>query len=177
MSLRGAKSLRRKVQHIKRNLGDEVEDAVREGAEATAAEMQRNVASHNTVWRGNLYRSISADKRPTGRFARYSIKADVPYAAFVEFGTGARGDTKAPPRFQFSAPEHTPRLTQDITEWVMTKPVFFGPRTEEVAWAIARRISQSGTYAHPFMRPAWFRMKPAIVRDAGYAAKRVIRRA
>lgn len=177
MGLRGSKSLRRKVKHIRDNLGDEVEDAVRDGAQTTAAEMRANVAQQNAVWRGNLFGSIMAESRPTGNHARYRIVADVPYAAFVEFGTGPRGDPTAPLKFQFDAPEHTPELTREITAWVMTKPVFFGPRTEEVAWAIAKSIARNGTTAQPFMRPAWFKQKPMIVTRAGYAAKRVIRRA
>lgn len=177
MAVKGLTSLKRKVRHMRDDLGDEVEDAVRRGSESTAAEMRGNVVDQNAVWKTNLFRSISAEKVPGDSFARFEVSADVPYAAFVEFGTGAKSDPSAPHRFRFSAPEHTPRLTREITEWVMTKPAFFGPRTEEVAWAIAVSISQEGTSASPFLRPAWFVHKPLIIRDSKLAVKRVIRRA
>lgn len=177
MSVHGMKSLRGKVRNIRRNLGDEVQDAVQSGARQTAGEAKRNVAQHNTVWRGNLFRSIDTERSTVPNGVRYRIVADVPYAAFVEFGTGARGDIDAPPRFQFGSPPLTEDLVDEIVEWVMTKPVFFGPRTEAVAFAIATKISEEGTHAHPYMRPAWFRMKPQIVQSAGYAARKVVRRA
>lgn len=177
MGLNGHKSLRRKVTYIRDNLGDEVEGAIQSGSETTAAEMRSNVAQQNAVWRGNLFGSIKSESRPTGNHARYRIVADVPYAAFVEFGTGPRSDPTAPLKFQFGSPSHTPQLTQDITAWVMTKPVFFGPRTEEVAWAIAKSIAENGTHPKPFMRPAWFKQKPAIIQHAGFAARQTIRRA
>lgn len=177
MPITGLTSLQRKTKRIQRNLGDEVEDAVRSGAEATAAEMRANVAQQNAVWKGNLFGSIRSERRPSSSEARYRIVADVPYAAFVEFGTGPRADPTAPLKFQFAAPSHTPELTRDITAWVMTKPVFFGPRTEAVAWAITKSIAQKGTHPKPFMRPAWFKQKPALVQRAGYAARRVVRRA
>lgn len=176
MGLKGHKSLRRKIQYIEENLGDEVEDAVRDGAKATATEMQSNVAKGNTVWRGNLYRSISAEKKPGEKMSRYKIVADVPYAAFVEFGTGKLADPTAPMKFQFESPSLGPNMVANITEWVMTKPVFFLNRTEEVAWAIARNIASDGTRPHMFMRPAWWKQKPIMLLRARLAVKKVIRR-
>lgn len=176
MGVKGLKSLQRKVTKIRDDLGDEVDDAVESGARDTVAEMQRNVAQQNAVWRGNLYRSLRYTKSTIGGGTRFSIVAGVPYAAYVEFGTGKRRDKDAPLDFQFAAPSHTPELTKDIRAWVMTKPVFYRPRTEAVAWGIAKAISEKGTFAHPFMRPAWFRTKPRIETSAGYAARKVIRR-
>lgn len=178
MGVRGMKGLQRKVQRMKRDLGDEVEDAVESGARRTAAEMQRNVAQKNTVWRGNLYRAIRYRKQPSASYASFIIEANTPYAGFVEFGTGARGDQTAPPQFRYGSPSPSDfgEVLGAIVDWVETKPVFFGPRTFGVATAIAERIVEQGTHAHPFMRPAWFKQKPAIKRDAGYAVRRVVAR-
>jgi hypothetical protein len=164
---------------MKRNLGSEVADAVRNSAEVTAKRAQRNVAMNNTTWHGDLYRSISARRIASPYEASYEIVADVPYAAYVEFGTGVRGGGtkfKHPTKFTFDSPPLTPDLVSEITEWVMTKPVFYGPRTTGVSWAIAKKIAKEGTYASPYMRPAWFKGKPEMIRNAGYAARRVVRR-
>lgn len=178
MGVRGMKDLRGKVGNIKNDLGDEVEDAVRDGAVATASEARSIVAQNNTLWTGNLSRNIYATRGVTvSDKTRFVIRADVPYAAYVEFGTGARADPAAPLKFQFQAPSHTPELTRDIRNWVMTKPAFFGPRTEGVAWAIAKTIAQKGTHPHPFFRPAWFKHKETIIQGAGLAASKVVRRA
>lgn len=178
MGLSGMKSLRRKVQKIDRNLQDEVVDAVEDQATVTASDARSKVAQQRAIWTGNLARNIYATKGVTvNDRTRIVIRADVPYAAYVEFGTGPRGDPTAPLQFQFDAPSHTPELTRDIREWVMTKPTFFGPRTEGVAWAIASKIAEEGTYPHLFFRPAWFENEQLVIQRAGYAAKRVITRA
>lgn len=177
MPLRGANTLKRQVRNIRDNLGDEVSDEVRDSSEQIAREAQGNVVSQNAVWRTNLYRSIRVIEVPFADGDRYYIQANTPYAAYVEFGTGKRGSGTADGRFQFAAPAFTPDLTREITEWVMTKPGFYAPRTRSVAWAIAKSISKHGTHPHPFMRPAWFTGKPMLVDNAERAVGRVIRRA
>lgn len=177
MPLRGADSLKRKVRNIRDNLGDEVNDEVRDASEEIAREAQGNVVSQNAVWRTNLYRSIGVIETPLPSGNRYHIRADVPYAAYVEFGTGERGQSSVDPMFQFQAPAFTPDLTREITEWVMTKPGFYLPRTRGVAWGIAKSISRHGTSPKPFMRPAWFAGERKMRRGVRRAAKRVIRRA
>lgn len=171
------KSLKRKVRRLDDKLWDNVNDAVRNGAVQAASSARQNVLTGGQVWKGNLAGSIymrtDASTRP---MSTYRVVADVPYAAFVEFGTGPRGDPSAPPKFQFGTPNHTPELTASIMSWVMTKPMFFGPRTPGVAWGIAKTISAIGTNPHPYMRPAWHAAKHQLIREARLGVKRAVRR-
>lgn len=179
MTLVGDRSLRRKIQHMKDNLGDEVVQSVRNGADRTSAEAKRQVATGNNVWRGNLIRSISARKTADAEsVTRYEISADVPYAPYVEYGTGPRGDPTAPTKFQFSSPSESDweAVYSDILNWVNTKPIFTRPRTPAQAAKITETIIKFGTTPHPYMRPAWFKNRDGMVRDAGLRARKVVRR-
>lgn len=176
MPARGFKDLQKKLQRLESDLADEVADAAREGAAEIAASAKSNVQAQNAVWRQNLFNSIFVTEQPGPAHATYHIEVDVPYAGFVEFGTGSRRDPTAPPRFTYGSPEHTPELTREIAEWVATKPMFFGPRTEGVAWAIAKTIANKGTHAHPFLRPAWFQGEPLLLQNVRLAFKKEVRR-
>lgn len=176
MPTRGFKSLQRKIQKLESDLADDVSDAARQGAEEVATIARGNVQAQNAVWKSNLFSSIFVSREPSSAHAEYHIKVDVPYAGYVEFGTGSRNEATEP-RFTYSSPEHTPGLTRRITEWVMTKPMFFGPRTSGVAWAIARSISEKGTRAKPFLRPAWFQGEPLLLQNVRLQFKKSVRRA
>lgn len=177
MGLRGSRRLRRKVEHVRDNLGDNVTDAAEDGASETANEMKRLVVARDNVWRTNLYRSIDARSVPSTHHSTIQVVADVPYAAYVEFGTGKRQAASTPLRFRFNSPSLTPSLVRDITDWVFTKPGFYGARTEATAWAIATTIAKEGTFAHPYMRPAWFKTKPLLLGNVRKAARNTLRRA
>jgi HK97 gp10 family phage protein len=172
MGLNGLRKIERKAERLQRDLEDEVADAAEDGAEATQREAKRNVVEHNTVWRGNLFRSIVV--RRTG--SRIRVLADVPYAAVVEYGSGQRGDPSAPFDAQFGAPAFSGELVRDITDWVFTKPAFYGPRTVDIAQRIASTIADEGTYAHPYMRPAWFKTEQTVIDNAERAVRRALRR-
>jgi HK97 gp10 family phage protein len=180
MTIKGMRSLKRKVRGMNRDLGRRVEKAVAEGATSTAAEARAQVLTGGQVWRGLLAQSIYVRETfgPSGKEVR--IVADTPYAAYVEFGTGARFGVSpygVPDDVRrFDSPELTPGLVSAITNWVMTKPGFMGPRTQSMAWAIAKSIAKRGTNAHPYMRPAWFATKPEMMRKARRAVKRSVRR-
>lgn len=166
---------------MRSDLGDEVADAVEDQADATAARAKQNVIVDNSFWTGNLLNSIyvrdSAMSRTSG-IRRFEVLADVPYAALLEFGTGARGDPTAPPKFDFDSPNpvYFDEVLGNIADWVFTKPFFHGPRTLGIAAKITETIIEEGTVPHPYMRPAWFQQKPQMVMAAGLAAKKVVRR-
>lgn len=174
----GLKSLRRKVESMQQDLSDEVNDEVRKVSEKTAADAKRNLAESNTFWTGNLSRSISARALPLVGGTRHEIAARVPYAAFVEYGTGARSDPTAPPKFSFGSPspDDFANVFSGILPWVMGKPIFYGARTKGTAAAITHKIIRQGTHAHPFLRPAWFANERALTNRAGYAIRSVVRR-
>lgn len=172
--VRGINRTARKIQRIKRNLGPNVRKSVAQSTAQTADEARANVVTGGQVWRGNLAANIRMRITEDGKFV---ASADVPYAAFVEFGTGPRQAPDTPPEFRFKAPSMGPNLVSGITGWVMTKPGFFGERSFGTAIAIAHSISEKGTTAHPFMRPAWFTMRPILIERAGQAVKNTVGRA
>lgn len=170
------KSLTRKVQNMQRNLDDNVEAAVEGGAAQTATEARTNVIGHNTVWRGHLFNSIYVTSVDGPGISRTVIRAETPYAAFVEYGTGARGDASAPSKFTFDSPSYTSGLRGAIINWVMTKPGFYGTRSVGTGEKIAQTIAEKGTYAHPYFRPAWFTTKPMVIDNAERAVRHTVRR-
>lgn len=172
MTISGFQSLEKKIETIASDLEDDVADAAHTGAQDVASEARSNVLAQNAVWTGNLVEGIYAERSGS----RITINSEAPYSGYVEYGTGGHSDA-VDPRFTYRAPNHTPELTREITEWVMTKPMFFGPRTGAVAWAIAQSISEEGTEAHPFWRPAWFRVEPQLRQQVQLAFKKTIRRA
>lgn len=184
MGLQGYKSTRRKIEGIRRDLADNVNNAVARGADATAEEAKRQVAMWDAVWRRNLYESIGSTRMrwDTG-VTRHAIRARTPYAAYVEFGTGARGRMtghfgNVNPMFKFDSPDETDwnMVYSNILWWVNTKPMFLGSRGPGTAAAITETIIEQGTYAQPFMRPAWNSGKHKVVGWAKAAAKRTVRR-
>jgi HK97 gp10 family phage protein len=178
VTVNGLGSLRRKVQSIEGDLEDEVNEAVADQAETTADDAKRNVAQENTFFTGNLARSISARRYPLVGGTRHEVAARVPYAAYVEYGTGFHGDPTAPPKFQFSSPDEADfdSVYSNVLAWVMGKPIFYGTRSPSTAAAITHKIIDEGTHPHPFLRPAWFQNKQLLINRAGLAAKSVVRR-
>lgn len=179
MTVRGINKLKRQVGNLRRTLEDEVADGVEVGAEQVEDEAKRNIVEHNTVWRGNLYRSMDVRRRPTTLGTQIRVVADADYAKYVEWGTGFRRDPRAKPPFVFSSPSEAEwdEVFGGIFRWVKNKPLFERERTAETAARITNTIVTKGTYPHPFMRPAWFVGKPVVVANAKRGVKRAVRRA
>lgn len=176
MGTRGFSSLARKVKSLKDDLGDAAAKGAREGAEVTKFEAKKRIVEHDAVWTTNLYRSIGISQfRALGGHQRIEIEVDAPYGAYVEYGTGPRGQG-SPSGFGFKAPTFSTRLVGAIFPWVMTKPGFRRERNLKQAWIIAHVIAQEGTYAQPFFRPAWFvRGEQATKRGARREVRREFR--
>lgn len=151
-------------------------------------------------WRGNLassVRSHGVDVEPTGD-GSYEVTvgtdSDIaPYAPFIEFGTGSRSEQSGPGAVRFppfgrgdavpvgypyDSPTMSEGLVAEIIEWVESKPIV--PKEDdmsqkELGSVIAASIAKKGTYAHPFLRPAWFKHKLNIKRAARKAVKKSFR--
>lgn len=168
------------IEDTKSDLHRNLRRSARNTMRAVELEAKANV-KQDAEWRGNLRRSISLDMEVTGHGIEVSVSTDAgiaPYAPFVEFGTGMRSasawtgslpfppadeGTTPPPGFPYESPSMSPGMVQSIIDWVETKPVV--PRDDnmsqrDVGFAIAAKIAEQGTYAHPFLRPAWFKMEP-----------------
>lgn len=178
----GFRSLNRKIRNIKDDLEDNVADAVESATDETVATAKNNVMSQNTVWRMNLYRSIDNRRVDFGSKQRVVVEAGAKYAGYVEYGTGQRGVATRgvfDPTYlkkSYGTPSLTPSFISDITTWVFTKPFFHGERSVQTANAIATTIAKEGTYASPFMRPAWFATKSVVIDAAERAARNTVRR-
>lgn len=183
---KGFKSLKRKVRRMERNLGDNVADAAHTQAQNVAADSRANVLTGGQIWTGNLAASIYARSVDGPGIDRIVIKADTPYAAFVEYGVGPKGamTDPYPGHVQYKTAglidgNPPPALVRNITAWVLTKPSFIGPfgpmDRNQVAWAIAKNIARVGTNAHPYMRPAWFQNEIQLRRAVQTAVRRTVR--
>lgn len=180
------------VEDTKEDLHKNLKRTARTQMGAVQMQAKSNVGL-DAEWTGNLRTSISLDMDDRGDEITVSVGTDsgrAPYAPFVEFGTGMRSalswsgslpflpadeGTTPPPGFPYDAPTMGPGMVQNIIEWVETKPVI--PRDDDmsqrdVGFAIAAKIAEQGTYAHPFLRPAWFRQE----RIFNFAMRKAVRK-
>jgi len=162
---------------------DDVQEDLHDNVEATInSSIDRlNIAVKTYISRdaevnGNLKRAVSKFTSDRGERYRGVVRvrsSQAPYAPIVEFGSGRRTDVgwstsaKVPPPSPSSQPIAYPYSAPDIDnisgfayyieEWMRDKglqPRFGSYRAS--ALAISKTIDNMGTYAHPYLRPAWF---------------------
>lgn len=142
---------------------------------------------------GQLFSALGHDTDVTRKGVEFSVYTDAsiaPYAAVVEFGSGSRSDvgwreapnagppSMYPPRYPFDAPniDNISGFAYYIEQWMREKgvpPEYGSYRTS--ALAIAKTIDDRGTYAHPYLRPAWFDNELQVKRAARNAVKNATR--
>lgn len=179
------------IDDVKDDLHDETKRSARGSMEAVHDTAVENVMS-DADWTGNLRRSLGVTMRDRGDHISVSVETDAsiaPYAPFVELGTGRRTlqtapqaasaaprtPEEAPPDFPYSSPGRvTSGLVRNIIEWVETKPVKSAEfdSDEALGIAIAATIVEEGTYAHPFLQPAWFQHELLIRQNMRNAVQR-----
>lgn len=138
---------------------------------------------------GELLASTEYDSEDHGDNILFVVTAggpNAPYAKVVEFGSGDRTEvpwvqsekvgepTFYPVDFPFDAPDiqNISGFAFYIEEWMKEKGMVPDYDTYRAsALAIAKTIDDRGTYAHPFMRPAWFTHEPFVRRAAKHANK------
>lgn len=151
----------------------------------------RTYIKQDADWRGHLARSLSMDVERDADGVTIVVSAggaEAPYAPFVEFGTGSRTERTTdaapssnllvggmkPPGYPYKSPDMSPGMVANIIEWVRTKSITSpNENAEQLGFRIASVIANRGTYAHPFMRPAWFHNELRVRQ----AARNAIRRA
>ncbi len=138
--------------------------------------------------RGDLRKYISFKSI---KLAEIHITCNVPYAAYIEFGTGryaAQTVSKYPAEYQKFAAQYRTGNRQFppiklIMEWVIRKGLVatFNVKTRkrvgtgkskaeqerasQMAYVIARSIFINGVHPHPFMIPALIDQTPKIIKD------------
>jgi HK97 gp10 family phage protein len=155
----------------------------------------RTYIERDADWKGTLASSLSMDVERDGAGARIVVSAggqQAPHAPFVEFGTGSRTEQTSgkapssgiiyepasyPADFPYKSPSMSPGMVANIISWVETKPIAPGSdiSDEELGFRIASAIANKGTYAHPFMRPAWFHNELRVRQSAQNALRKATR--
>ncbi len=141
------------------DLKDDIDEEVNEAAESVMRDMadtaSRKAPVADTPVEANLATTIDyVGDNTTG--LHYAV-AKAPYAAYVEYGTGASQDGSPMSGGRYKSPSVAPYGA--ILEWMKSKPV--QPEAngiaalERSAWLIATKIRNQGSDPHPFMRPAW----------------------
>lgn len=178
---------------LEQNILTKMHDAMRELLDTALHHVDED-----SDWTGGLKASIRRhgvntewSDDDTIKFTVGTDKNIAPYAPLVEFGTGERGKSgrsapgaisagkpdSYPAGYPYDSPDVEPeKLVGAIYEWVETKPVTPEKATMwDTAMAITRAIIAVGTYAHPFLRPAWFKNKLKLKRAARKAVRKSFR--
>lgn len=148
---------------------------------------------------GNLFRNIEREIVDQGGNIELSVFVDTsdsgaPYAAVVEYGSGRRRETShtdsepfppftpdenKPPDYPYSAPDikNIEGFAYYLQEWMLEKNLEprAGGSLYAAAIGIAKTIRDKGTYAHPFLRPAWFDNELQVKRAARNAVTNAAR--
>jgi hypothetical protein len=128
---------------------------------------------------GDLFRSIYRDSDVRGEVLEFIVGSDMsiaPYAAVVEWGSGRLSNTpfpesenvpsdwpadssSTPDQYPFDAPSigNISGFAYYIEQWMRDKGI--EPDTGSYrlsALKIAETINKVGTFAHPYLRPAYF---------------------
>lgn len=142
---------------------------------------------------GDLFTALKNESDTAGDELEFSVYTDpsiAPYAAIVEFGSGIRTGVKwsgsknaklpemFPPQYPFDAPDvdNISGFAFYIEQWMRKKgiePEYGSYRAS--ALAIAKVINNRGTYAHPYLRPAWFDNELKIQKAARNAVRNAVR--
>lgn len=163
-----AKRIARLIPKIRRYVDMNIEGVMRQAANFA----RQNISANNSLVTFALRQStkhhdaLSADFNvtKTSRFSqqtysKHVTRAGLPYAQFIEYGTGARQRGRPEPAGNFRAPSNPP--VNAIHNWMLAKPVTArldvddGDDRFAAAQRIAARIARYGQRPHPFMRPAW----------------------
>lgn len=119
---------------------------------------KRNLATNNSIARGEMINSISRDKTTVG------VRAE--YAGFVEFGT--KGKVRIPAGLQYIVNSIRVRkrrfseFLEDLEEWAKSKGIFTG---KGQVYKIAINLLEEGQTAKPFFFPAVFKNKIKWVKN------------
>jgi len=183
---------------------DDVQDDVRSelrkrvgGAMRVMYEDARSYIIQDPNARGRLLNNLSLDERNLV----FSINTSLDYAPIVEFGSGSKTNeeyqygNRIPPEWPSEAsslpvqmPFDEPDIPKNrshpkfnafvshIVDWMKEKGVL--PQTGDLyfsATLIAEEIIENGSFAHPFLRPAYYDNQRRVVNAAESALSKVVR--
>lgn len=195
------------IDDVKDDLYDEMMDRVGDAMDILQYRAKQYV-QEDADYEGDLSASIHSSSYDVGddiKFKVYTNSEIAPYAAIVEFGSGANTNnpwegSEFPPKAEGMTTPGVPYSTPDIDtppeadkyslsgypdyagfvgyieEWMQKKGV--PAKTGDIhtsAAAISWEIINKGNLAHPFMRPAWFDTELTVRRAAKNAVRNATR--
>lgn len=164
-----------KLDSLGDRLDTHVPEVVHDRATKMAISAQDYVIAQDAIAHGILLEGIHATYEwfiPGN--ARIKVVSEAPYSGYVEYGTGIHALPLSP---QYDAPDFSHALVHAILEWMIVKPSFTLRPTFHRALQISEKISETGTEAKPFMKPALRDHRYLLSRDVKSAVRKAIRRA
>lgn len=183
IQITGLENLINKIGRIEFALREEVGAEISAGAYEMNAEAARNIKKNDSIgFSGGLFRDQQVVKEDDNT---YLVINFAPYAAFVEFGTGARANPPgewAEYALTFKGkgiPGGGNDFFQRIYLWVKAKGMTgrystktrrrLGKKSQQeqedrtLAYLIMRTILKYGSHSHPFLYPAFKTVGPKII--------------
>lgn len=171
MTLQGFDSLKRKTRRMRRKLDKDPKQTVRRDLNKMEHQMKANVVEMDAVASTELFRSFRVLRTvaPGENATRFKLTNNAPYAAFVEHGTGPKGDGSYP------APAYGPRLIAGLKEWAIAKPTVNVTFIDAWAKEAAYTVSTKGTEEQPFFWPVWRSEKDVMLAHVRASVKHAVR--
>jgi len=184
------------IDDVKDDLRHEVRKRVGAAMRVVWADAKQYVLNdpHTT---GDLFSALQREQDTSGQELEFSVYTDAgiaPYAAVVEYGSGDRrersgpdaipfvpigADEGRPAQYPFDSPDikNISGFAYYIEQWMRAKGIQpDGDRTyRQSSLAIAKVINDRGTYAHPYLRPAWFDNELQVKKAARNAVRNAVR--
>jgi len=170
------------IVDLRDDLIDRHDDATEDAIDTLQTSVRRNLVEEDSVARSVLLRDILTGRAiPPDPQAFTSRAVHLPdWAKYVEHGTGERGATDSlRGSIPYPEPSGLPPFDPILT-WVIAKNIVSPEYDSQyaLAAAIQETIGERGTFAHPFIRPAWRgpRGRQNIIQQNRRAMRRAVRR-
>lgn len=186
-------SVKASVRDVKSDIRDNIIKqmlaALREIRKRVTMYINRD-ADYQGALKNSIRQEIDVTSDSAMEFTVYSDSRVAPYNGVVEFGSGNRADKsyigtptpkpdEYPAGYKYSAPDielgsgKYRWFRGVIADWMEQKPVIpASGNLMKSAGAIATKIIEKGTYAHPYMRPAAQDQKDDVYEKARKAIKK-----
>ena len=172
-------------------MSERIQNDVLDEFNASALNIQTNAKKYAPVNIGTLRNSIQLKEELTNGQLVFTIGSKLPYAPYIEFGTGGKvtipaGYEQFASQFKGGKGGTFAQLLKALMEWVKRKGIVgtysvkTGRRTgnksiqqkqnESAAYAIALSILKKGLRPHPFLIPAYEQEIPKLK----YNIKRIL---
>ena len=157
LKITGQKELLKKLAAF----GEEAERKISLATFGTAGQIADDATQSAPANNGDLRQSINLNPNTPGKLF-YEVAVNVPYAAYVEFGTGAKVDV--PAEMQEIANQYKggqggkfSDMIEALKDWCRKKGI-----PEEAVYPIAVKILKYGLEPQPFLYPAYRKARKRI---------------